>query len=71
MSVQGLRIELLTDPGPLRADGAGLVIARIRRDAPAADDSHAGHAAHSAPPSPAMPVIGADVRIALAGSAPV
>jgi 4Fe-4S binding protein len=44
VSVQGLRIELLTDPAPLRADRAGRVMARIWRDEPAAADPHADHA---------------------------
>jgi hypothetical protein len=87
VSVQGFRIELLTDPAPLRAHHVGRVVARIWRDGSAAGDRHVAdaaqdpHAMHAMPghdvtplaatTSPAMPVIGADVRIALAAADPV
>src|SRR5215470_14109051 len=84
VSVQGFRIELLTDPAPLRAHHVGRVMARVWRDGSATGDprvanaAHDPHAMHTMPghdvapleaaTSPAMPLIGADVRIALAAA---
>ena len=85
VSVQGFRIELLTDPAPLRAHRVGRVMARVWRDGPATADrlianaAHDPHAMHTMPghdaaslettTSPAMPVVGAEGRIALAAAA--
>jgi hypothetical protein len=52
VSVQGFRIEVLTEPGPLRADRAGQVIARIWSEAVAAPETPDPHAAHAAAPDP-------------------